>query len=766
MSVELLYTSAAQGLKQGSRGFCTVLSTAGMPLNLATRLESLSAYRHVFPPSHPDAAQNPVSFSHLRINVGGRPLSILSRISDYGIDYSQRTNKLAHHVVLEGVDLVPAGPAWVMSQTSIMRSRWDGQCATPSSGPAVPPSNQLPRVCLRWSGLCSEAGWGGVVAEAFTQPPGKPLWIVFSLTQSAELLMLINESIALLPVDQRWQATFSTYATNLPPDADCKVRCVLAGTDDARLAPARGKVIDLSKPLPPIAPTAVTPFVIAARNGTALPGASQPPRPSGSAKPQPPVARGSPDQLAEQLFEANESTLAVATQQALESQARSDLNLARSPTTPPAVKRKDLSAERQDADVHVPTARNLKWAMIGLSVAASLLLVSTAVLLLQRKSVEVATQSTEEKDEGSSVLPTLETADPNPTLDEAVIAQDNQTQAEAPAVDILEPVTHAPGNPAAAQSSDAQAAGAEDQKPNGLAADGKTEDGTTINEPINADSKDAASSSEVEETYPVLVAQIQASKLLKGDVCVRLEIQDFTDISFKEARFSHEKEGRGYKFEGSLVAVGRPPHIKYLECIRKSFTIIVEVESKDKELKERASKIRDGWTNVTKAVNDWQNALGKSHFPRPQALELVIEKPAEPKSTSSVQDLQQQLNALLERAKQVVEKLAEHEADRAAKSSVEEAKAHFQRYREGLKKFQEHIASLQLEIDSLTKIDREFDTGIIMYVGKLESGKMIDQNELKRGYRLNEKSAQKETETETGNQSEKSSNAQPKPAVQ
>ena len=249
MSVELLYTSSAQGLKQGSRGFCTVLSTAGMPLNLATRLESLSAYRHVFPPSHPDAAQNPVSFSHLRINVGGRPLSILSRISDYGVDYSQRTNKLAHHVVLEGADLVAAGPAWVMSQPTIMRSQWDGQCATPGGGPTVPPGNQSPRVCLRWSGLGSDAGWGGVVAEAFAQPPGKPLWIIFTLAQSAELLGLINESIALLPIEQRWQATFSTYATNLPPDADCKVRCVLAGTDDARLAPARGKVIDVSKPL-------------------------------------------------------------------------------------------------------------------------------------------------------------------------------------------------------------------------------------------------------------------------------------------------------------------------------------------------------------------------------------------------------------------------------------------------------------------------------------------------------------------------------------
>ena len=42
MSQEILYTSAKQGLKPGSRGFCTVVSTEGMDANLAERLESRS----------------------------------------------------------------------------------------------------------------------------------------------------------------------------------------------------------------------------------------------------------------------------------------------------------------------------------------------------------------------------------------------------------------------------------------------------------------------------------------------------------------------------------------------------------------------------------------------------------------------------------------------------------------------------------------------------------------------------------------------------
>jgi len=110
MNAELLYTSAPQGLKQGSRGFCTVLSTVGMPLNLATKLESLSGYRHLYPSGTPDASKNPVGCSHLRFTVGGRQISVLSRISDYGLDYSQRTNKLAHHIVVDA-PMPACGPA-------------------------------------------------------------------------------------------------------------------------------------------------------------------------------------------------------------------------------------------------------------------------------------------------------------------------------------------------------------------------------------------------------------------------------------------------------------------------------------------------------------------------------------------------------------------------------------------------------------------------------------------------------------------------------
>ncbi len=265
MIVELLYTSAPQGLKQGSRGFCTVLCTAGLPINLAQRLEALSAYRHLYQPGDTRADANPVCHSHVRLGVAGRTLSVVSRIAAYGLDYSQRTNKLAHHLVFDS-ETPRCGPAAVLEQP-IIRTQWDGQCATLPIGPKVTDVPESARVCERWQHLTGDAGWAGVVANAWMNDSAKPTWVIFSENQSSHLVGLMREAVALLPEKMRWKATFSTYCTNLPPDVDCKVRCVVAGSDEARMSIARGYVIDMTKKLgsPPDSPA-----VEAARNGQSL----------------------------------------------------------------------------------------------------------------------------------------------------------------------------------------------------------------------------------------------------------------------------------------------------------------------------------------------------------------------------------------------------------------------------------------------------------------------------------------------------------------
>src|SRR5262245_40748564 len=117
MTQELMYTSAPQGLKPGSRGFCTVASTQGIPATLAERLEALSAYRQIFAPGDPKEPFNPVVYSHLKLATGSGTVHVLSRICASGLDYTKRTNKFAHHIVLDPTELPPAGPAWLLGQS-------------------------------------------------------------------------------------------------------------------------------------------------------------------------------------------------------------------------------------------------------------------------------------------------------------------------------------------------------------------------------------------------------------------------------------------------------------------------------------------------------------------------------------------------------------------------------------------------------------------------------------------------------------------------
>jgi len=234
MTQEIIYTSAPRGLKPGSRGFCTVVSTSGLAKNLAERLESLSGYTHVFLPHDEHAGLNPVVHSHLRLTVGGRAYHILSRIAAAGLDYTQRSNKLAHHVALDVGELPAAGPAWLLAAPGFMQTTWDGDPKILPRGRAVPGGDQPPGICHAWEKATGDAGWGGALAETAMTAPGRAAVIIFR--PGMDLLPLLAESLALVPSNLRWQVTFSTYYTSLPPGTGCQWRCVLEGSAEAKSA--------------------------------------------------------------------------------------------------------------------------------------------------------------------------------------------------------------------------------------------------------------------------------------------------------------------------------------------------------------------------------------------------------------------------------------------------------------------------------------------------------------------------------------------------
>ncbi|MFO0957186.1 MAG: hypothetical protein U0800_06925 [Isosphaeraceae bacterium] len=249
MSHELHYTSAPKGLKPGSKGFCTVACTASIPVVLAERLENLSGYRQVYPPHDPNAGRNPAARSHLLFSQGGQTLSILSRVGFAGLDYTDRSNKYAHHVALAPEERPEGGPAWLASQPGFLETGWQGEPRTIPQGRRPPRGDRPAARCGRWAQQAGDAGWAGVLAEAFLNNPRKVAYLIVPI--DLDPLPLLAEALALVPPDRRWEVTFSTYFTTLPPGMACAWRCVLAGSPEAaqcrRMPDAL--VLDLTAPL-------------------------------------------------------------------------------------------------------------------------------------------------------------------------------------------------------------------------------------------------------------------------------------------------------------------------------------------------------------------------------------------------------------------------------------------------------------------------------------------------------------------------------------
>jgi hypothetical protein len=234
MSQELHYTSVPRGLKPGSRGFCTVGLSAHMPGLLVERLEALSGYQPVFAPHDPSSLLNPIVFSHLRLTISGKVVSVLSRIGPAGLDYSGRPSKYAHHVVLEGSERPEGGPAWLLSQPGFMHGAWEGEPREIPAGRTPPQGDRQPGVARAWQALIGDGGWAGLLAETFLADPRRTVFLVFR--PGMDLLPLFVEALALLPASRRWDVDFSTYFNQLPQGMTCAWRGVLDGSDEAKNA--------------------------------------------------------------------------------------------------------------------------------------------------------------------------------------------------------------------------------------------------------------------------------------------------------------------------------------------------------------------------------------------------------------------------------------------------------------------------------------------------------------------------------------------------
>ena len=192
----------------------------------------------------------------------------MSRVAFYGLDYTNRSNKLAHHLVLRQKETsgAPGGPGEVILNDSIFRSEWK---AEPQIFPQQVPVNVLKKTFHKasaWGQYAGDAGWAGKLAQQTLDNPQKPSYIVFDPERHSDLRRLVEEAMQLIPPEKRWEITFNTYFTSLPAGFQCQWRFCSVGSDcikEARRIPGT-LLIDLTANLPS---AGSGPLIEAARTG-------------------------------------------------------------------------------------------------------------------------------------------------------------------------------------------------------------------------------------------------------------------------------------------------------------------------------------------------------------------------------------------------------------------------------------------------------------------------------------------------------------------
>ncbi|MDR1479935.1 MAG: hypothetical protein LBJ00_13455 [Planctomycetaceae bacterium] len=242
-------STSSQRCLDGNSGFGVVAQTSGMAPNVAREVGMLSGYSHYFSAGD---VRNPVVFLHVIRRTGGMDRHIVSRVADCGNDYSGRTNRIAHHLIIEDLDLhkLTCGPSAILSKTDLFLAQWKGKSTELPARQTLPNPVISVQKCFAWEQFCGDAGWGGVVAERVEK--GDPVSVIFEPDKN--ILPLIDEVFVLLPSNVRWKTTFSTLfmKSQEPPGANkIQIKCIIANSDEmmfARLTP-NTFLVDLRKKL-------------------------------------------------------------------------------------------------------------------------------------------------------------------------------------------------------------------------------------------------------------------------------------------------------------------------------------------------------------------------------------------------------------------------------------------------------------------------------------------------------------------------------------
>ena len=277
MSWQLIYTSAPRGLSSGQSGFCTVARSADLREALVQRLEQISSYHYLRVAEAATANRNPAISAFRLLDLRGTKYYVLTRIQPCGLDFTARTNHLAHHLVFLPDELAPLpSPAAILRHWPGWMASWQGEprllegIAAADFAPAA--KSFLP--AQTWMRMTGDAGRAAGLLETecirgcyLVCPPGGEGPVLEMFCETLQLLNP-NGQYPLRP----WRHPFTTFLQAEDNPADFQWRACQEG------APAWQQAVQRSAPLLPLASVRVpgNSLVKVAREGLKPPAPPQP----------------------------------------------------------------------------------------------------------------------------------------------------------------------------------------------------------------------------------------------------------------------------------------------------------------------------------------------------------------------------------------------------------------------------------------------------------------------------------------------------------
>lgn len=231
--LQLIYTSAPRLLEAGKTGFGTVARSRQLPQFLITYLERISTY---------DRAAGVESLQCYSVfSQGMLRYHIFTRIGDSGVDYTQRTNHIAHHFIIqddevsEGALASVSPAAFMMSLQHKWKTQWSGNPAwIEEESEEVPEAQQSASLWQHLTGNADNSQW----LSTQTCEEGVNIVLPAGCGQS-ECLTLIHEA-TMHRRDKGWGMGFSTATVTTLSSKVCPCVCLSEQQVHAGVQPRSG----------------------------------------------------------------------------------------------------------------------------------------------------------------------------------------------------------------------------------------------------------------------------------------------------------------------------------------------------------------------------------------------------------------------------------------------------------------------------------------------------------------------------------------------